>query len=216
MPPRLSGTRQGNMSPRPYRLGERQAAGEETRARILEAARELLASPEGPQKLSVEAVAKQAGVARMTVYYQFKSKAGLLEALYDYLAARGGMDRLGQAFMSADPVAALHQFIEAFGRFWSSDRLVIRRLRSLAVLDPDVYQGGRARDDRRRQGLRVILARMPDDRVRALDFEDALEALNTLTSFETFDSLAAEDRSPMDAVPIVQQLADAVVGPSER
>src|SRR5262249_35010278 len=72
-----------SMSPRPYRLGQRQAAAEQTRARILAAARELLVASAGFSGFSVEAVARQAGVARMTVYYQFGSKPGLLEALYD-------------------------------------------------------------------------------------------------------------------------------------
>ena len=35
------------------------------------------------QKNAIDAVARQAGVARMTVYYQFESKKGLLEALLD-------------------------------------------------------------------------------------------------------------------------------------
>ena len=35
------------MSPRPYRLGKRQAAADETRAQILAAARELLVAREG-------------------------------------------------------------------------------------------------------------------------------------------------------------------------
>ena len=77
------------MSPRPYRLGQRQAATDETRARILAAARELLAASDGLTGFSIEAVARQADVARMTVYYQFGSKPGLLEALFDDLAARG-------------------------------------------------------------------------------------------------------------------------------
>ena len=36
------------MSPRPYRMGKREAAASETRARILEAARQLLAMNRKP------------------------------------------------------------------------------------------------------------------------------------------------------------------------
>ncbi len=43
---------------------------------------------------TVDAVAREAGVARMTVYYQFGSKAGLLEAIFDSLAVRGGAEEL--------------------------------------------------------------------------------------------------------------------------
>ena len=72
----------------PYRLGQRRVAAEQTRARIIAAARALLTSSGGLVGFTVDAVAKQAGVSRMTVYYQFDSKAGLLDALFDDLAER--------------------------------------------------------------------------------------------------------------------------------
>src|SRR5579872_5055175 len=120
--------------PRPYRLGQRQVATDQTRARIIAAARELLSAGDGFAGFSVEAVARQADVARMTVYYQFGSKVGLLEALSDDLAARGGMERLAEAFRQPDALQALDAFIAVFGRFWSADRLATRRLRGLAAL----------------------------------------------------------------------------------
>src|SRR5690242_9859769 len=116
------------MSPRPYKLGQRQAATEQTRTRIIQAARELLIAPGGISSFSIEMVAKAADVARMTVYHQFGSKLGLLEALCDSLAASGGMQQLATAFSMSDPLDALDQFILTFGRFWEEDRLVVRRL----------------------------------------------------------------------------------------
>src|SRR5215217_1393081 len=83
------------MSPRPYRLGERESAIQQTRDRIIEAARALLTTHDAFTSFSIEAVARQADVARMTVYYQFGSKVGLLEALCDTLAANGGIRQLG-------------------------------------------------------------------------------------------------------------------------
>jgi AcrR family transcriptional regulator len=198
--------------PRPYRLGQRQAATDETRARIIAAARELLMAAGGPGGFSIDAVARQAGVARMTVYYQFGSKRGLLEGLFDDLAARGGMERLAEAFARPDPLVALAEFIATFGRFWTSDRLVIRRLRSLAALDPE-FEGVRTRDEWRRGGLRVLLGRLAEQYGRpapeALD--EAVDLIHTLTSFETFDTLAGTARSPEEVVPLVQRLARAAL-----
>src|SRR5256714_14337557 len=148
------------MSPRPYRLGQRQMATEQTRARILTAARELLLTSDAFSGFSIDAVARQADVARMTVYHQFGSKIGLLEALSDSLAAHGGMEHLANAFRRPEPLDALDEYITVFSRFWDSDRLVTRRLRALAALDPDFEQVIRARDERRRQGLRVIVQRL--------------------------------------------------------
>src|SRR5215471_16619106 len=120
--------------PRPYRLGQRQATTEQTRASILAAARDILMSPDGYARFSIEAVARQADVARMTVYHQFGSKIGLLEALCDTLAASGGMEHLATAFRQPDPLEALHQFLHIFGRFWSIDRSVLRQLCALTAL----------------------------------------------------------------------------------
>src|SRR5438552_2566365 len=112
--------------PRPYRLGQRQATTAQTRARILAAAREVLMADEGFSGFSIDAVARRADVARMTVYYQFGSRVGLLEALSDDLAGRGGMGRLAEAFHQPDPRDALASYITVFGHFWAADRLATR------------------------------------------------------------------------------------------
>src|SRR5581483_9673999 len=117
------------MSPRPYHLGEREVAIQQTRDRIIEAARTLLMKSDGYTGFTIEAVARAASVARMTVYYQFGSKIGLLEALCDTLAANAGLDELATAFHTPDPHEALAKLIDIFGRFWESDRPVARRLR---------------------------------------------------------------------------------------
>src|SRR5262249_6874316 len=145
------------MKRRPYRLGQRQTTVEQTRARIVAAARELLATPDGFSGFTVDAVAAQAGVARMTVFNRFGSKMGLLEALFDDLAARGLLARLRAAFGRPEPREALDELIAAFGGFWDSDRIVIRRIRGLSLIDADFERAVRARDERRREGVRTIL-----------------------------------------------------------
>jgi len=202
------------MSPRPYRLGQRQAASEQTRARILAAARELLLTGEGFTGFSIDAVARQADVARMTVYHQFGSKIGLLEALSDYLAAHGGMEQLANAFRQPDLYKALDEYIRVFGQFWQSDRFVTRRLRALSSLDPDFEKVIKARDERRREGLRVLISRIAEKYGKPAPeaFDDTVNILFTLLSFETFDTLAGSTRSIEEVVPLVQKLARAALG----
>src|SRR5579859_6964629 len=175
------------MSPRPYRLGQRQAATELTRARILNAARELLMSSDGYSHFSIDAIARQADVARMTVYHQFGSKIGLLEGLCDSLAASGGMEQLATAFRQPEPLDALNQYLLVFSRFWDVDRLVMRRLRALAALDPDFEQVIRTRDEWRRRGVRVIAERFVEhDALSAGEaLDEIVDLLFTLSSFET-------------------------------
>jgi AcrR family transcriptional regulator len=202
------------MSPRPYRLGQRQATTEQTRARIINAARELLAESSGFSGFSIDAVARQADVARMTVYHQFGSKIGLLEALSDSLAAHGGMEHLADAFRRPEPLDALDEYITVFSRFWSADRLVMRRLRALAALDPDFEHVIRTRDEWRRQGLRVIVQRFAEKHGRpapeALD--EAINVLFTLIGFECFDTLAGPTRGIEEVAPMMQRLAHAALG----
>ncbi len=139
----------------------------------------------------------------MTVYYQFGSKIGLLEALSDDLAARGEMERLPEAFQQPDPLDALMLLIQ----------LVTRRLRGLATVDPDFEHVIRGRDERRRTGLLVIVGRLSERHGAPApeDVERVVDILHTLTSFETFDTLAGAGRDPEDVVPQIQQLARAAL-----
>ena len=206
------------MSPRPYQLGQRQAATEQTRTRIIQAARELFMAPDGFSNFSIETVARQADVARMTVYHQFGSKLGLLEALCDSLAASGGMEQLANAFRQAEPLAALNQYILIFGGFWDEDRLVMRRLRALAALDPDFEQVIRTRDGWRRKGVGVITQRIVEKQmpVSSKTRDEIVDVLFTLTSFETFDMLAGPAHSLQEVVPVVQKLARAAIELNEE
>lgn len=201
------------MSPRPYRLGQRQATTEQTRTRILKAARDLLLASENFSGFSIDAVARKADVARMTVYHQFGSKIGLLEALSDFLATQGGMEQLPRAFQRPQARDALSEYIAVFGRFWESDRQVMSRLRALAALDPDFEQVIRARDEWRRQGLRVIVGRFTEQYGQPAPeaFGDVVDVLYTLTSFEYFHLLAGPTRSIEEVVPLVQRLALAAI-----
>ncbi len=205
------------MKPRQYRLGQRQASAEQTRARIIAAARDLLATPGDFSGFTIDEVAARAGVARMTVFNQLGSKRGLLEALFDDLAARGLVSRIQGAFTQADPCEALDTFVAAFGGFWTSDRLVIRRIRGLASIDPEIESAVRARDERRREGIRTILGRLAKKRrKRAAPSDDVVSILHTLTSFETFDNLAGLDREPAAVVSLVCRLVWAAVEMDEK
>jgi AcrR family transcriptional regulator len=204
------------MSPRPYRLGQRRVAAEQTRARVIAAARDLLMAGGGFAGFTIDAVARQAGVARMTIYYQFGSKAGLLEALFNDLAAQGGMEQLPSAFSRPDPLDALDDFIAVFCRFWASDRLIIRRLQGLAALDPDFEQV--SREEWRREGLRVILRRLAEQHGRPSPeaFEETVDVLHLLTGFQSYDSLAGGARGPDEVAALIRRLAHGALGLPDR
>jgi len=201
------------MSPRPYQLGKRQGQIDESRHRVIDAARSLLAEAGSYRAFTVDAVAKKADVSKATIYYQFESKTGLLEAVCDALAEAGGMSALATAFTNPDPMAALRLFVETFGGFWDVDRAAMRRLRALAALDPEVGAVISARDDRRRMGLGVLVGRLVEenDETRGTDPEDLVQVLQVLTSFETYDGLAKPDQRLTAVVDDVVRLVEAVL-----
>jgi len=201
------------MSPRPYRLGRRQAAKQETRGRILAAARQMLTAKSGSSRFTIDAVAEAANVARMTVYYQFKNKRELLEALYGDIAARGELKHLDEAFANPDPLAALLDFIGIFIRFWSSDRLLIRRVHALAALDPEIREGLHSHEARRKRDLQHILTRVKEQygHPTARKLPEAVDILHMLTSFEAFDDLSGATRKAYEVGDTVMRLALAAV-----
>jgi hypothetical protein len=72
----------------------------------------------------------------------------------------------------------------------------------------------RARDEWRRRGLRVITQRMAEryGGPAPVALDEAIDLLFTLTSFETFDTLAGPTRAPEEVTPVVQRIARAVFG----
>ena len=201
------------MSPRHYRMGQRDAAAERTRSRILAGVRELLAAPKGFSEFSIDAVARKSGVARMTVYYHFTSKAGLLEGLYGHLVAGAGTARQADVLRKSDSLAALLEFIDLFTRVWSSDRLVIRRVHALASLDPALAHSVQQRNAHRRNELESILKRVRGQYGHPgfSKFSEALEIVFMLSSFETFDQLAGATRRPGEVADAIKRMALAAV-----
>ena len=199
------------MKRRSYTSVERQRTVEAGRDRIVAAARELLDDDEA-EGFSIDAVARRAGVARMTVYNQFESKAGLLEALFDSLALRGPLADMADIFRIADPVAALDAYVALFGRFWTLNRRTHRRLRAAAMHDAELAAAIASRNERRRKGVVELIRRLGDRADPVVAGEEVANVVFVLLSFDTFDAIAGESRTPEDVVPIVAQSVRAVLG----
>jgi len=196
---------------RPYRAGERQRSVDAGRDKILTAARDLLEGEDG-EPFSIDAVARRAGVARMTIYNQFESKAGLLEELFDLLAERGAFGRMSDIFHEPDPDAALDAFVALFGEFWTASRHAHRKLRAAAIHDAELESAMTRRNERRRLGVAELVKRLAKQRKLPLTKEETVNVLFVLLSFDTFDALAGTNRTPKDAVPTVRRLVRLVTG----
>jgi len=198
------------MSPRAYRMDKRQTARDLTRARILDAVGALLAD-DATRELSMEAVARRADVSRLTIYYQFGSRAGLLEALFDHLANRGNMQRMAEVFQASTLSSALDKMVRTFVGFWATDPAVMRRLRAMAALDIEINEGVRARDARRAHIAREILKRTTETKRIDGRQAEAAEVISMLTSFETYDALARSGQTEDQIIATLGSLTQSVL-----
>jgi AcrR family transcriptional regulator len=198
------------VSPRPYRLGRRSETIEQTRQRILAATRELLAR-EDYQQMSLDEVARAADVARATVYYQFGSKAGLLEAVVRHIQQRAGQSAVVDATVLRDPLDALRQAFLAGCRFWAAEHRLVQRLSGLAAVDAEVR---RVLVDVQQDRLPLVtgLVQRLDAAGRlSPDYPEpkAVDVLWLLSSFEAFDQLYTG--RGMAAEEVAEALADLAV-----
>ena len=194
---------------RRYEMGLRKVLIERTRARILDATRAILAAPGDLDSFTMAAVAKRAGVSRMTLFNQFKSEEGLVEALSDRLAMAGGLSNPRSSFVVDDPAVALANFIRVFARFWDHDRRVMRRLRAMGVLTPSVGRKSRNRDSWRTNHIEVLLERFHLPRANPVrgHRQETVDLLTALTSFEMFDALCTSQRPPDEVAELLTRVA---------
>jgi AcrR family transcriptional regulator len=190
---------------RPYDVAKRRQAADEVRSRCVDAAKSLLKDG-GVADLKMEEVARRAGVTRQTLYNQFGSRALLVEAVFDELARSGGMEGMASAMQQSDADVRLREMVMVMARFWSADRVVMRRIRVLAATDEVLQRAVRARDERRRMACRRVVGGFgAGDELR-------VDVLFALTSFEFLDALAGEERAPVEVVDAVVGLARAGMG----
>jgi AcrR family transcriptional regulator len=145
-------------------------------------------------------VAKRAGVSRITVYNQFGSKAGLLEALRVEAARPAGPGPSG----GADPSDDLRRRIAEACTAWAADPRLYRQLQGRSgtpeeTLDIDRELAERlAAQDRLRPGCSI---------------KEAEDVIGILTSFSIFDRLhKGGRRSPAAVAEILVRMASAFMG----
>ncbi len=174
-----------------------------TRQRIVESAREMLIG-DSCSSFAMDAVAKRACVTRMTVYNQFGSRVGLLEAVADDLTRRGeGVQRNTVALSQQTPTEALRALVTMACRFWSTDPALFRRFVGLSALDLQVAGVLGARDRVRRESTALVMRRLAEEGrlLPPLSLEEATAVVTSLTSFTTWDQMRSKlssDAAPLD------------------
>jgi AcrR family transcriptional regulator len=183
--------------PRSYELGRRRGAVEGTRRAILAAARDLVGS--GDAAFSTDAIARRAGVSRITVYNHFGSKAGLLLELA--AGAHHAHEQAGQE--PADPRDQLRKRITASCALWASNPGLFRHLPRVGGVEFERQAADRALAERLAAG----------DQLRpGCSLKEAQDVIGAVSSFEVFDRLHQDGRRPQTAVvEILMRLASTLL-----
>lgn len=95
----------------------RNARSRRTRAALLDAALAVL-QEDGYDHMTMPRVAERAGVSRRGAYLHFRSRAELVNELFDHVAATAGLeDSLARVWAAADSVAALTEWAGHLARY---------------------------------------------------------------------------------------------------
>ncbi|HKO46355.1 MAG TPA: helix-turn-helix domain-containing protein [Polyangiaceae bacterium] len=179
------------MAGRAYDMRRRVGAVAAARKHALDAAYELLRDP-ACRDLGVEAVARAAGVTRVTLYNQFGSRAALLVAVFQDLGRRMKAERIHAAMRLTEPEQALCATLRESTRAYARQRPVIRKLFAIAVLDAEVSAEVLRSERQRRKSLAPLAARLVESGEIGLGVAAATALLASLTSFQAFEAFAAD------------------------
>ena len=180
--------------------GLRARGVQRTRDNILIAARQQLIAV-GYRNLSLEQVAADADVTRVTIYRKFGNKLGLLDAVAENLSQRAGLVAgMDAAANLDDPVAAFTGMVSELCRFWSTDPDLFRRLISLSAVDPEAHQVISSREQWRFDQVALFVTRLAEaDRLcRPFDPDTAAAVVGAALSFTTCDEIAIRLRISHD------------------
>jgi AcrR family transcriptional regulator len=158
----------------------------------------------------MDLLAKEAGVARATVYEHFRSKRAVLDELAASAARSVTLDAANGA--DVDPLRALRDTLAEVCRHWADHEDTMRELRMLAAMtggDP----GFDAVDPESLRKLVDALANGGHLRSH-WTANDALDALAVLTSYPTYERLrGTSSRSPDEVEALLAKLAISIVAP---
>jgi len=180
---------------RSYRLGRREASVDRTAAAILNAARAMVS--EGlASGVSLGAIARRAGVSRITVYNRFGSKAGLLRAIVPTPHSEPA-----QPPHHTDPREGVRQHLLQACARWAADPSLYRHLPSAGV------SADREVEHRLAERLAAADALRP-----GCSLKEAEDVLAALSSFGVFDQLYKDGRrTPAAVAEILMRLASGIL-----
>jgi AcrR family transcriptional regulator len=182
---------------RKYDTTSRRQQADQTRDRILEAARRVI-SRNGFADATFEAIAAEAGVAAPTVYAAYGSKSGILQALMTRAAFNSTYENVvREALESDDPVTRLRFAARIARGIFDSLRSEAEVLRGATAIAPDFIRERERIRYERQEGVVQVLDQKGALRT-GLTVSMARDILWTLTSYDIYRRLVVERRWTAD------------------
>jgi AcrR family transcriptional regulator len=127
-------------TPRRYDTASRRTKAGETRARILAMARALF-SERGVDKVSIDVIAEQAGVASSTVYALFRSKGGILKAIIRSTSFGPNYARVAERTKKTDDPIELLRITASISRvIFDTEKDEIGLMRGISAFSPELKE----------------------------------------------------------------------------
>lgn len=176
---------------RRYHSPARQRQAEQTRARILGAARDLFRTI-GYASATIDAIASAAQVSAKTVEAAFGSKRGVLAALVDPLASAGPpRDLVEQIRSAADPERRIELVAELSRRAYEGSVPEFELMRGAAAVAPEIAAAAEQIETRRRDNQARLIGYLREQRRLRGDLtqDEATDIVWTLTSYDLYRGL---------------------------
>ena len=179
---------------RPYKSLVRQRQAGDTRRRIVEATRQLLAS-EGYAGMTIEAIAQRAEVSAQSVYAIFKSKTGILIAILDQsMFGADYEDAVRQALSASEPETRLRLAARLARQIHHAQSATFDLLRGAGVVAPELAKLEQQRECLRyeRQEKMIVSLREAGRLRPALDHGTARDIFWMFTGSDVYRMLVRE------------------------
>lgn len=181
---------------RPYHSRVRPRQAEETRRRILEAARELFES-RGYAVTTLESIAEIADVSPKTIAAVFGSKGALLAEVINPEAFSTPVQRLIEEVRATeDPSRRLSLVAQISRQAYQQVASSLELLRTAGAVAPELADLAQQVEARRRQNQARLMASLHEQGVLRpdLSLEEATDVLWALTSYDLYRMLVVEQR----------------------
>lgn len=182
------------MHKRRYNIENRQAQSKQTKDKILSSAKMLFES-QGFDGVTIDLIAKDAGVSVPTVYSLFKSKTGILKALIDNALSQDQFESLVHKASTEKTLSGLLKMSAHIAtQMYDAEKAFMNSLRGAVTLTAELKNLEKEQEERRyKRQEKTLKVMFEKNKLQGnLDFTKARDILWAMTGRDLFRLLVIE------------------------